>query len=368
MSGGEAVLETVVVYDDDAGEAPRRGERVTALLERLVDEGVLASMPQVQVATLKVECFRSLENSGPAILIADLMSIKRQPKGARLLRAVASREDVAERTWRIALTMRSHPLIAAGLDSYAHALVVYRRKGKLEALGEALAGVLARPAGARGPTLVFPPSIRERRSQDTEAVEALLGEHYDKELEDAAFRAIADPAPGMVAEEDLSKDPQWRKVNDSLKRLYAVLREKWGPWPTESLREELYRHLYAVSRKGVWEQIAPEVTGTAFSPSGLWLRNNRKRFIEETWLSPQEIDVASAFLLSAEAQGLKDPMLNSNKPFEQIDRALADPGFLEVLEEKGMNRWDACYVMLAISDWWFDAKDLEMRGRLDGED
>ncbi|HEY5262194.1 MAG TPA: hypothetical protein VIJ33_08780 [Solirubrobacteraceae bacterium] len=358
-----AQLELVVVYDDNEAEALTRTERIRALLESLSDDGVLAEVPDVVSATLRPECLQALETGQRALLIADLMSIKRAPKGARLLRAVSQRDGVREFTWRIALTKRSHPAVATGLDGYAHAVVVYPPDSDTTALGEAITDVLQEPAASRGPVRVYPGDMIERYPRDLDrALKRVFLDGYDQKLAETAFREISDNPAGLRAARDTTEDPRWQKVSASSTHLHRVLRKQWGAeFPTQTIQDLLLEHLYQVSDEGVWQQINPEVVEIGFTNEVTVAMYRHERYSEETWLTPDEHELAAAFFTAARARSEDRGRITSTSAYTSVDDALRDEHYLRCLDETGLKDWDTCYAVLTIGDWWFDRKQLEQR-------
>lgn len=348
------------MYDDNEADALTRTARIRALLESLCDDGFLSVLPEVVTATLRPQCLAALEAGRSALLIADLMSTQRAPKGARLLRAVSAREGVHDRTWRIALTKRSHPAVATGLDGYAHAVVVHPPDSDTAALGEAIREVLREPPSSGGPVRVYPSDLPDRYPRDLDrALNKVFLEGYTQELAEAAFREISDNPAGLRAARDTNEDPRWEHVAASSTRLHRVLRKQWrADLPTQTIQDLLLQHLYPVSEEGVWQQINPEVVAIGFTNDVTVAINRYERYSHETWLTSDEHILAAAFFTAVRARNEARGRITSTTAYKNVDDALLDDDYLRRLAETGLSHWDTCYAVLTIGDWWIDGKQL----------
>jgi hypothetical protein len=353
-------VDQIVVYDDDPKEAGSRARLVRTLLATLVEEGVLAHEPAVTTTIHRRECLEALERDGSTILVADLMSAyDGAPRGARLLRAVRTRPDVVERTWAIALSVRSSANVASELVELAHALVVFP-DSDVEPLGEAIAELLRHPPSAPQPFVVRPVDAFESTA---ETIAATLGADAPPEIVAAAFRWIESPMqkwvlPGPDGEPlfdgERRPDGPWASVPD----VQRYLRDERG-WriSTKQMERRLERRLAPASPTSLKQAIFPEAVEMALKDAQFALRDTPEQSAERLWLTVDECRVARAFLYAIELidSSFKQPKKErERRSFDTLNTAYAHPEYERVLEEVGLDRWDTAYAIWSVADHAMD--------------
>jgi hypothetical protein len=377
-------VATVVVYDDDDKEAQSRREFVEGVLDELTEGGVFVSRPQVVVASLRREVLSALAEASSAILLADLMAYDGAPRGARVLRAVAQREGVRERTWRIAVTLRSSPAVAHDLSGVAHALVVVRQ-GWPAALAEAITVALERPAADPGPIVVRPEGALERHVKErSHYLRSLLGKDWSPAMERALIRWMDGPfnevdpehptgepfhlldkeqktdkdgADGEPAKDVPPNDGiEWVKVAD----LQDRLRKQGRNVSTDHLRAEVLRYYPRISDSGLQQKIIPEAVIIALRTATFARLSRHDLTSDQTWLTTAEHEAAMAFLYAALAADEEFGKLASTTEtaYAKVDAVYLDPQYRARIAELGLENWDVCYALWTMVDWALDLKEI----------
>jgi hypothetical protein len=387
-------IDTVVVYDDE--EAPLRSLRIREVLARLRKDGVLGSMPRIVDAKLRPECVTTLNavaaRGGRAILVADLMARDGSPKGHRLLRAAATRDEIRECTWRVALTRRTSPNVARALDGLAHAMVVYD-DSTLEPLGDAIGeALLHAPDEPPATVLVRPEGATDQHPVERKKhLRQVLGNDYTEAMAAAAFRFIETPINDMplehpdglpffvvpattsnanVAERsapaaELTEVPHEAKAEITSKQLIAHVRTinpRLAGWSTARIQTQLRNTLWSVSNSGLNQRLTPEVVNITTAHRVMNRLSDPEEIAAETWLSPAERKLALAFLRAAsekiEARPRSKGTLATDKTASYV---IVNEIFREtryVKASAGHDHWTTCYAVWTLADWQLDRYDL----------
>lgn len=362
-------IEVIVVYDDDAREAESRRKRVEALVDELLGAGVLSGelpRPRVVTAIFRAECFEAVTEARSAIVIADLVSEDdKSLKGARLLRAIALREGVRERTWTIALTRRVHPQMATSLEGRVHALVQYPDDNDTAALRDAVLHALERPAVRRGTVPVFPRTAvdqyDERRNSALRAALFLAADaHIDPDEARLAFEMVRPrmgPRVPRIPADSNGQVPGWKSPERGT-RLIRTLRKRAGGrdvLSADAARDHLHRHLDRLDDGQLWEPIRPEA---ALLKSGAWQVSrviaSEDRTDAGLWLTSDELKLARVFFDAVEAARVAGQH-DKGQRHDRLDTVFADDDYQLARDALGdFTDWDTVYAVMTVWDWWWE--------------
>jgi hypothetical protein len=387
-------LDTVVVYDDEPDQ--RRTRRQGALLacERLVAGGLLAQMPSVQATGLRQETLQALLEGGRTLLLADLIGYDESPRGARLLRAISARPEVADRTWRIALTRRADHRIAERLSGHADAVVVYDDTD-LDTLTESIGIVLGRLPSVTEEPPTFPEEVAEIYvdTLNRSLREAMHGDFTAPEAE-AMFRWIRDTQDLVTPETEPDEVPAFYLENERGPAVARMARLLYGldehdqmepahtrPMKVRALQQKLKRRsasleprqLRARGKNALWP-VTPSGLSQTVSPQAVMFvteRENQARardWIESeksTWLTEAEHTAAWALIEGAqkELSKLAKSQCDRKKKVTGADACIklnelfGGDQMHERCAALGLSIWDAHYAVCTIVDWLVDLDD-----------
>jgi hypothetical protein len=392
-------LETVVVYDDEPDQQRTRRHSASLVCEHLLAGGVLAQSPSIHATGLRHEALQTLSEGGRTLLLADLIGYDEAPRGARLLRAISARPDVADRTWRIALTRRADPRIAERLSGHADAVIVYDDTD-LDALVESVTEVLAGPPNSRAQS---PRTYPEGASGayvgalNKSLREAMRGDFSAADAE-AMFRWIHETQDRVTAETDPDEQPAFYREHErgpAVARLGRLLNDtedqgRFEPAPTKptevrALQQKLKRRspsreprqLRARARKALWA-VTPSGLSDTVSPQAVMFvteRENQSRARDwdkskdSTWLTEEEHNAAWVLIDAAEKElnKLTKEFPERRKKATGGDACIAlNKLFTGSLREQcaaaGLDVWDAHYAVCTIVDWLVDVDDEPLIG------
>jgi hypothetical protein len=369
-------IERVVIYDDEAREVHSRRGPVERAFESIVEESLLPDVPEIELATLRPECLRAVERPGTTILLADLMSYDRSAKGARILRAISQRPDVAPRTYRVALTGRASPVVTASLTDYAHAVVVHR-EANAESIAEALRHVLEHEPTELSATTTFPENATAEYPLELDrALKRALGDRYTAAMAEAAFRLLSSPSQELGAVYDADGLPVWKPTNEldpavaelaeqlperafnvprapmpiTITDLYKHLRslhyyDNAGVDP-KRLFDDLKERLWTVSTAELTQFVSPEVVKVL---SGKTTDRLFERTHHETWLTEEEHRLAWAFVEDAHTaiEALPKSKRSKGRDYQAVNETFQRDGYPEQVHT-------ICYAVWTLMDWLHD--------------
>lgn len=391
MQASMVELDTVVVYDDEPDQRRTRRHSARLACEQLVAAGVLAQLPSVQETGLRHDALQALVEGGRTLLLADLIGYDESPRGARLLRAVSTRSDVATRTWRIALTRRADPRIAQRLRGHINAVVVYDDTD-LDTLVESIGEVLGQPPSTSDDPPTFPEGVAESY---VETLNRSLGKamHGDFSAADAEamFRWIRDTQDLVTPETDPDELPAFYREEERgaavarMARLLGDLDERdpenSRPMQVRALQQKLKRRsgnveprqIRARSKNMLWP-VTPSGLSETVSPQAVLFvteRENQARAREwseskdSTWLTEAEHEAAWALIDAAEKELIKLANARPDRKTKatgsdaciKLNDLLGGERLREQCEALKLNVWDAHYAVCTIVDWLIDLDD-----------
>lgn len=384
-------LDTVLVYDDEPDQRRTRLKSASLLVEQLRGRGILARCPSISATGLRHDALSAVLEGGRTLLLADLIGYDDAPRGARLLRAISTRPEVAARTWRIALTRRADPRIAERLTGHADAVVVYDDTD-VDSLVEAVVEVLrTSPNSAEQSPPTFPAGVSEKYIAELNRSLriAMHGEFSPADAE-AAFRWIDDTHDGVTAETDPLERPVFYREHDrgrAVERMAELLtpddpsQSVAQPTTIRALQQKLkrrsssmgLRQLRARARKTLWPVMPSGLSDTVTPQAVLFVteRGNQSRardWAESkdlTWLTEAEHIAAWALIDAAEKKldDLAKAFPDRRKMVTGADACIAlnDVFNHDRLHEQcaavGVDVWDAHYAVCTIVDWLVDLDD-----------
>jgi hypothetical protein len=382
-----AELDTVVIYDDEEDQRRRRAVSALRVCEMLVEDGALTGVPTIQATGLRQDTLQALAEGGQTLLLADLMAHDDSPRGARILRAVSAREDVASRTWRIALTRLADPRVALMLRGNVNAVVVYDDTD-IEPIAGAVKHTLAGASAVPEAPPTYPDRIEQRYPEDLDARlrEALHGDYTAADAE-AAFRWIGRASNEITPETDASRSPGFLSTDElgpRVERLAGVLKQPVDdPLEIRALQQKLkrrspgldvaqiyarvHRCLWAVSPAGLHETITPDSVRFAMEPDNVIAAGEWEESKDSTWLTREEHDAAWMLIKRAhrllQQRRVQEQPRSRRKKYGTRDARLAlnevfgDETLVQALADKGLQMWDAHYAVCSIVDWLIDRED-----------
>lgn len=344
-----------VVFDLDGNEAFLREERAIEALELLAEQGVrlhdggpLGAAIPVGIARTRSEVQTAAANATSSLLLLDMT----QPPyagnvGARVARAIASRPEVAAKTWRVIWTRHHWTEIFGGLDGYVHSIVRYEPAGtNLTELCDGIAHAISQPPAAREDTVAFP-AVRtptERTARLEEAIQELAGECMRGDIEIAAAICHNNVLDSRINAQLAQIGPPRREsVQSFLQAIKDNNRATSKQHARDRVREECADWVVA----DVMDRVTPSVADAACRALEQGGGMPVERLLDQTWLLPDELSLARAFREDYRPR-VENAHVGSESHWRAVNEAMdsvcgADAG--------AILRGDLSYTLHSLSDW-----------------
>ncbi|MCP9491665.1 MAG: hypothetical protein MSC31_17600 [Solirubrobacteraceae bacterium MAG38_C4-C5] len=266
------------IYLFDDNELERNGREVllhrmrAELVGEMVADGVPNIVnPEVRATSSRREFFEWLDaDEEPSLVVIDLSSDIKELNfvGARILRAVAEDNRLAQRCWRVALSKYATVEIADELQGLAHSIVRDTNVDTQRLLTEAVRAATGNPLGSTV-AITQHPATQDRVDWD-ETLRALVEELVGVEAmrgDEFIVQSLIKGVPSNVIDDELEREREEsrgqatsrRNVNEFLKRVMATTGE-----PTVTVAHERVAQLKARLRgKTIHEPLTPEAVERA---------------------------------------------------------------------------------------------------------